>query len=206
MLHFSRAASAALLVLGCVLGCRDSRPATAAVRGVELGAPLPRPSFTLTATNGKPYAFAEETSGKLTLLFFGYTNCPDVCPVHAANIAEIIKRLPWEDRQRVTFVFVTTDPDRDSLPQLRKYLDNFDSTFVGLRGPLEEVNEIQRKLNLGTLPPGEKAADGSYEVGHASVVLAIEPDDSLRVMYAFPTRQQDWAADIPMLLKRHAKR
>jgi protein SCO1 len=201
MRNFSRAAFAALLLLGC-----KESPATGAVRGAELGAPLPRPVFTLTATDGKPYAFAEKTAGKLTLLFFGYTNCPDVCPVHAANIAEIVKTLPWEDRQRVSFVFVTTDPDRDSLPHLRKWLDNFDSTFVGLRGPIEEVNEIQRKLNLGTLPPGEKAADGSYAVGHASVVLAIEPDDSLRVMYPFGIRQEDWATDIPVLLKRHAKR
>src|SRR6185503_11265117 len=128
MLRFSRAALAALLISGC----KNSPASTATVRGFELGAPLPRPSFTLTATDGKPYAFAKETAGKLTLLFFGYTNCPDVCPVHAANIAEIIKDLPWEDRQRVSFVFVTTDPDRDSLPQLRKWLDNFDSTFVGL--------------------------------------------------------------------------
>jgi protein SCO1/2 len=202
MLHFSRAAFAALLVLGC----RNSQSGGAAVRGAELGTPLPRPAFTLTDTDGKPYAFAEKTSGKLTLLFFGYTNCPDVCPVHAANIAEIIKGLAWEDRQRVQFVFVTTDPDRDSLPRLRSWLDNFDSSFVGLRGPLEQVNEIQKGLNLGTMPLGEKAADGSYEVGHAAVVLAIEPDDSLRVMYPFPTRQQDWAADIPVLLKRHAKR
>jgi protein SCO1 len=202
MLKFSRAALAALIVLGC----RNSAPATAStVRGAELGTPLPRPTFTLTDTDGKPYAFAEKTSGKLTLLFFGYTNCPDVCPVHAANIAEIIKTMPWEDRQRVSFVFVTTDPDRDSLPQLRKWLDKFDSSFVGLRGPIEQVNEIQKGLNLGTLPLGEKAADGSYEVGHAAVVLAIEPDDSLRVMYPFGIRQQDWAADIPVLLKRHAK-
>jgi protein SCO1/2 len=189
-----------------IAGCRSAEPPASALRGVELGAPLPRPEFTLTATDGQPYAFAQRTSGKLTLLFFGYTNCPDVCPVHAANIAEIIKKLPWEERQGVSFVFVTTDPDRDSLPRLRKFLDQFDSTFVGLRGPLEQVNEIQRGLNLGTLPPGEKAADGSYEVGHASVVLAIEPDDSLRVMYPSGIRQQDWAADIPLLLKRHAKR
>ncbi len=199
-----RAALAALFISGC----EKSPPASAtgAIRGVEIGEPLPRPAFTLTDTDGKPYAFAEKTSGKLTLLFFGYTYCPDVCPVHAANIAEIIKTLPWEDRQRVSFVFVTTDPDRDSLPRLRSWLDNFDSSFVGLRGPIEEVHAIEKTLNLGTLPPGEKADDGSYVVGHFSGVLAIEPDDSLRVMYPFGIRQQDWAADIPVLLKRHAKR
>jgi protein SCO1/2 len=201
MRTFMRAAFAAVFAVGC-----KASPPAGPLRGVELGTPLARPDFTLTATDGKPYAFGQETGGKLTLLFFGYTNCPDVCPVHAANIAEIISKMSWEDRQQVQFVFVTTDPDRDSLPRLRQWLDTFDSSFVGLRGPLEQVNEIQRKLNLGTIPPGEKAADGSYEVGHAAVVLAIEPDDSLRVMYPFPTRQQDWATDIPVLLKRHARR
>lgn len=197
------AAIAALSIQGCK---QSAEEAPTGLKGVEMDSALPRPKFTLTATDGQPYAFAEKTHGKLTFLFFGYTNCPDVCPVHAANIAEIIKGLPWEDRQRVAFVFVTTDPARDSLPRLREWLSKFDSTFVGLRGPLEEVNSIEHSLNIGTIPIGEKAADGSYEVGHFAAVLAIEPDDSLRVMYPSGIRQQDWATDIPVLLKRHAPR
>src|SRR3990172_2679725 len=75
---------------------------------------IPRPAFTLTDTDGKPFAFAERTAGRLTFLEFGYTNCPDVCPVHMANLSTVLTNLAPSDRMRTTVVFVTVDPDRDS--------------------------------------------------------------------------------------------
>ena len=199
--------SALILLAAVGIACKSDRPSAAAttVRGMELGAPIARPSFTLTATDGKPYAFHERTAGKLTFLFFGYTNCPDVCPLHAANIAAVLNKLPWADRQKVDFVFITTDPERDSLPALRKWLDHFDSTFVGLRGTFDEVAAIQKGLNLPSIPPGPKQPDGSYEVPHSAMLLAFEPDDKAHVFYLGGTRQEDWAADIPRLLTRYAK-
>lgn len=195
MLLFAVAAA-----LGAACAPDTSSRAAGELRGFGMNPPIARPSFTLTATDGKPFAFRERTSGKVTLLFFGYTNCPDACPVHAANIAAVLRELSWADRQRVTFVFVTTDPDRDSLPAIRAWLDHFDSTFVGLRGSVDSVNAIAAKLNLPGAAFEQKAKDGSYGVGHSSVVLAFSADDSARVMYPFGVRQQDWAADIPKLL------
>ena len=118
--------ASALLLAACA--------APAPRHGVSLEPPLPRPSFTLTDTRGQPYDFARETRGRLTFLFFGYTNCPDVCPVHVANVAAVLHKLSFEDQQQATFVFVTVDPARDSLPALRAWLDHFDKSFVGLRG------------------------------------------------------------------------
>ena len=198
----------AIALVGAALSaCVEKRTEAPPLRGVGLGAPVARPDFTLTATDGKPFAFKERTAGKVTLLFFGYTNCPDVCPVHAANVAEVVKTLSWEDRQRVQFVFVTTDPDRDSLPAIRKWLDNFDKTFIGLRGTLPEVNAVEQKLNigLGIIPFDAKAADGSYGVSHPAVVIAFEPNDTATTIYPFGIRQEDWAHDIPILLKRSGK-
>ena len=194
-----------LVAAVALAACADRVPRTSDLRGVPLPAPLAKPDFTLTSTDGTPFAFRERTAGKLTLLFFGFLNCPDVCPVHAANLAQVIRDLPGEDRVRVRFVFVTTDPDRDSLPAIRKWLDNFDPAFVGLRGTLEEVNAIQAKLNLPDAVPFEKKPDGTYAVGHAAQVLAFETNDTARVVYPFGVRQEDWAADIPKLLARPAR-
>lgn len=93
-----------------------------------------RPAFTLTATDGQPFDFRGRTAGRLTFLEFGYTHCPDVCPVHMANLAAALAKLPPSDRMRVDVVFVSIDPDRDSLPVLRKWLDAFDPTFISLTG------------------------------------------------------------------------
>ena len=81
----------------------------------------------------------------MALLFFGYTWCPDVCPIHMANIGQAMKSIPTEDRHRVEVVFVSTDPARDTPERIREWLDVFDRSFVGLRGTLEEVNRIQNQ-------------------------------------------------------------
>lgn len=192
---------AALAVALGALACGPSG-GMGGYRGVLLPHALPRPDFTLTATDGSPYHFAARTRGQLTFLFFGYTNCPDVCPVHMANIAATLTRLTHEDRDRVRVVFVTTDPARDSLPRLRQWLAAFDPTFVGLRGDDSTVARIEAGLHLppAVREPADSAAAGGYGVGHAAQVLAFTPDDSLHLVYPFGTRQADWAHDLPLLL------
>lgn len=192
-----------------VLALAACDPGTRAIGGLH-GVPVTparaKPDFRLTDARGQAYDFRERTAGALTLLFFGYTNCPDVCPVHLTNIAAVLERLPMEERERVRVVFVTTDPERDSLPRLRSWLANFSPDFVGLRGTRDEVNRILATL---ALPPatvespsgGTGAASPDYAVGHVAQVLAFTPDDSLRVMYPFGIRQRDWADDIPELLR-----
>lgn len=197
-----------LLSLAAVLtACRpaDDTRAHGALRGVELGDPLPRPSFTLAATDGAPFDFAARTAGKLTFLFFGYTHCPDICPVHVANVASVLRTLSFEDRARAQFVFVTVDPARDSLPLLKTWLAQFDDTFIGLAGSLDSVNAIQARLNLPPAIIPEPDADGNYSPGHAAQVIVFEEDDIARVIYPFGTRQVDWAHDIPLLLARHRR-
>lgn len=183
--------------LVALLACGDARPR----HGVALEPALPRPSFTLTDTRGAPFAFDRQTHGLLTFLFFGYTNCPDVCPVHVANVATVLRTLPGEDQQRARFVFVTTDPARDSLPVLRKWLDQFDSRFIGLRGDEADVANVMRGLKLPPAMRGIAGPDGAYDVGHPAGVLVFTADDSAHVLYPFGTRQRDWAEDIPRLLR-----
>lgn len=198
-------AIAALALAAC--NQRDSR--TTVDSGTQFSGPTmsparAKPDFTFATTDGKPYDFRKETAGKLTYLFFGYTNCPDVCPLHMANLSAVYKKLPYTDQQKIRVIFVTTDPDRDTPPRLRTWLNNFSPDFVAAAGPPEQLNMLQQSMGMPpavkeTAPVGSPA--GSYGVAHGAAVLTFTPDDSLRVLYPFGTRQQDFASDIPKLLK-----
>lgn len=199
-----RALLVAMLAAAMPAACTPSSPQPTAGRynGIELKPAKPKTDFTLTDTEGREFGFREQTDGRVTLLFFGYTECPDICPVHMANIAAVLERLTPGERKQVRVVFVSTDPDRDTPERLKAWLAHFDPSFVGLRGPLAEVNRIEREYGLAaSFNDAESAADTAYGVGHAAQILAFTPDDSLRVMYPFGTRQQDWAKDLPRLIQ-----
>ena len=208
-------AAAALAALTAGVACSEGAPARAAAEGPMPGAlqlhgtvldpPWPKPDCTLTDTEGRAFDFRSGTDGFLTLLFFGYTNCPDVCPIHMANIAAVLGDLDYADRTRIRVVFVTTDPERDTPERLRAWLDRFDPSFVGLRGSETEVNAIQAELRLPAAirqPSRPGPLPGAYAVGHAAQVIAFTADGPARVVYPFGTRQSDWAHDLPRLLPR----
>jgi protein SCO1/2 len=142
----------------------------------------------------------------VTLVYFGYSNCPDVCPTHMSNIASALKKMPAADQARVRVVFVTTDPARDTPEHLRAWLNNFDKRFIGLRGNIQDVNQISSALGLppSSIEPMPGMTAGprmpSYGVGHAAQVLAFTPDDSLRVEYPSGFNAADWSNDLPRLL------
>lgn len=165
-------------------------------RGVVLPEPMPKPSFTMTDMYGEPFDFVAETDGRLALVFFGFTNCPDICPVHMANIGAVLKDLPFQAQQQVRVIFISADPERDTPERLQQWLGAFHHSFVGLRGSLEEVNDLLAELRLPPVTFGERDARGNYSVGHAAQIMAFTPDGYLRLMYPFGTRQADWAVDL----------
>ena len=162
---------------------------------------LARPTFTLHDTEGRPFPFAEKTAGLVTFLEFGYTHCPDVCPVHLANLATVLGKLAPSERMRTRVVFVTVDPNRDSPAVLRTWLAAFDSSFIGLVGTQEEVNAAALSVGFGPATY-ERFDDTTVSVQHAAPVVVFTADDSAHVMYPFGTRQSDWARDLPRLLGR----
>lgn len=173
------------------------------LRGVTQEPPQPKPDLILTTTEGKPFDLRKETKGMLTLVFFGYTNCPDVCPIHTANISKVLKSLPNEVSSKVRYIFITTDPERDTPEVLGKWLAAFDAGFIGLTGTREQLIEAQRMSQV--LPAIREVPDstrpGEYYVGHAGQVIAFTPDDDLaHIVYPFGVRQMDWANDIPILV------
>jgi protein SCO1/2 len=174
----------------------------AAMRGLELLPPRTKPQFVLTDTEGRPFDFKRDTDGYATLLFFGYTHCPDVCPVHVANIAAVLHNLPPTVSQRVKMVFVTTDPERDTPEVLRRFLDKFDRGFIGLTGSPDEILAAQAaaRIPAATKEVLDSTKPGEYLIGHAAFVFAYTPDGLGRYLYPFGIRQADWAHDIPRLV------
>jgi protein SCO1 len=167
--------------------------------GVDLAQPYHRPSFTLTDTTGAEFDFRTATGGRPTLLFFGYTNCPDICQVVMQTLASAMTRLEKADREQVDVVFVTTDPARDDQAALRAYLDRFDPAFIGLTGPLPRIVEIGKDLAVA-VEHGEKLPSGGYDVTHGTSVLGIDSDDEVPIVWTHGTSATQYAADVHQLL------
>lgn len=171
--------------------------------GTLLGETRPRPDFTLTDTDGQEFNFREETEGQLTLLFFGYTNCPDICPIQMATLAGALEAGGMPDAQ---VIFVGTDTERDTPEEVRAFLDRHDPNFTGLVGTPEETEAAEQAAGVAesmVIPdePGEPIDPEDYLVGHASEVIAYTPDDVAHVVYPSSTRRQDWIDDLPRLLE-----
>lgn len=171
-----------------------------AYRGGIVTPPLPKPRFVLTDTSGAPFDFWSRTQGSVTLLFFGYTACPDQCPMHMANIGMALKKLPPGMAGQVKLVFVTTDPARDTPTELRRWLDNFDKHFVGLTGTEAALEAVQK---VAGVPPARKSElrNGSYSVAHANFVVAYTKDNLAHVIYPGGVGKDDWIHDLPLLIQ-----
>lgn len=172
----------------------------ATYRGGLVTPPLPKPRFTLTDTSGAPFDFWRETQGYVTLLFFGYTYCPDQCPLHMANLGMALKGMPTGIADQVKLVFVTTDPARDTPGVLRRWLDHFDKRFIGLTGSEAAIKAVEQAAGV---PPASKTVlpGKDYAVAHANFVLAYTKDNLAHLIYPGGVTQQDWAHDLPQLVK-----
>lgn len=188
-----------VLVIGLVVGSRTGQDPQ--FQGAVLGTPWEKPPIVLSDTSGEPFDLQARTEGRVTLLFFGYLNCPDICPTHLLNIASALEELPNEIGGQVDTVFVTTDPERDDPDSIRAFLDGFDRRFVGLWGTPEQVREAEQQAGIAATVAEPADADGDYVVGHAAQVIAYGPDGVARVVYPFGTRTGDWLNDLPLLVE-----
>ncbi len=170
--------------------------------GAEVLTPRPLPDITLTDHLGAPFHLADATRGKVTLLFFGYMHCPDICPVHLANIAAVLDKLPDEEQRQIAVIFVTVDPARDTMPDLYRWVTGFHPSFIALTGSdsLIQAAQVASGLLVAQRDTVAANAGAAYLVGHAASVIAHTRDGIGRVQYPFGTRQRDWAHDLPRLI------
>lgn len=201
---FALFAAAALILAGAItIATVTQRPSVdgssdgvSRWRGVELSQPVRRPDVVLTDTDGRPFDFRARTEGKFTLLMFGYTNCPDVCPIQLATITGALRADPGVTPQ---VVFVSVDPDRDTPGRLRQWLDQFSRDYIGLTGTTEQLRLAQERAGVPEAILSAPSGDQTYSVGHASQVIAFTPDDLAHVVYPFGLRQEDWVHDLRQL-------
>jgi len=158
------------------------------------------PDLFLTDTGGEPFSLREDTTGPLTLVFFGYTNCPDICQVVMADIASAMNRLNTSERERVDMLFVTTDPARDDEQALRAYLDRFDPGFEGLTGELATIVEAGKAFGV-PIERGAKMPSGGYEVAHGTQIVAVNAKDRSPIVWTEGTPAVGLAEDISTLLE-----
>jgi protein SCO1/2 len=200
---------AALLVLlvGCGSSPDSGAPVTGIVRsdddgyhGVLLDRPYVVPGLALTDTSGKPFELAAQP--RRTLVFFGYTSCPDICQVVMSTIAAAKARLTTAEQEQLQVAFVTTDPSRDTRPVLRTYLDRFDTDFIGLTGALDQIDSLAKPMDV-YIKHGQKLPSGGYEVDHSTVVVSVRQGTG-DFLWTGATSPSDMAEDLQKILKEDA--
>ncbi|OEU90329.1 hypothetical protein DB35_03455 [Streptomyces abyssalis] len=151
--------------------------------GVVLDQPFEKPDLTLTDTKGEEYDLIEETKGKPVLMYFGYTHCPDVCPLTMSNIAVARSKLTAEQKKKLQVVFVTSDPERDKPKELGSWLRGQDPSFTGLTGDFDTIRAGARTVGVSIEPSYEKK-NGDVVSTHGAQLLAFSPkDDKAHVIY-----------------------
>ncbi|MFN8482494.1 MAG: SCO family protein [Anaerolineae bacterium] len=165
------------MLLLALAGCQAAAPASPSPAAPPSASDHVAPDFLLTDQNGRPFRLSDHR-GKVVLLNFGYSNCPDVCPATLADLAKA-RQMLGADAGRVEVVFLTVDPQRDTPERLKTYLAAFDSTFIGVTGPATAMRPIWRAYTIrvdsfATPSPGAQALPSDYLLGHTSLTFIID--------------------------------
>ena len=158
------------------------------------------PAITLTNQDGQP-VLINELKDKWSLLFFGYTYCPDICPTTLSQLRKIKSELPKAVQDQLQVVLVSVDPNRDAPQQLKKYLSYFDPQFVGLTpGSTEQLQTLANAVSIPFIPPD--TSKPNYTVDHSGNLALIGPDGTQRGFIRAPLNNQKLVAQLPGLLQR----
>ena len=171
----------------------------------DLGVYLREPArnirdFELINTENKPFS-QEDFIGNWNLIFFGFSFCPDICPITMSLLAKVQSSLETDEKNKVDFFMVTVDPARDSPAALRKYLDNFSKTFIGLTGTLDQIYNFSTQVNAPFSPVLNQ--EGShYTVDHSGNIILINPEGKLAGIFKMPHDQKNITVAIADLINR----
>ncbi len=183
------------LALSALLGCSPDKPA---FKGVDITGADYAKDFSLADPNGQTRAL-KDFAGKAVVLFFGYTQCPDVCPTTLQELAEV-KRLLGADGGKLQGVFVTVDPERDTPELLQAYMANFDPSFVALRPTPEQLTPLLKDYKIYAKKVEGKTAT-SYTMDHSAQSYVYDPQGRLRLYNRYGSGVQALADDVRLLLK-----
>lgn len=157
------------------------------------------PELSLTNQDGQTVA-VDQLKDQWSLLFFGYTFCPDICPATLAQLRQLQGQLPPETLAKLRIVLVTVDPNRDTPEQLKKYLDYFDAGFIGLTGEQATLQKLANGVSIPYIPAD--ISKENYTVDHSGNLVIIGPDGKQRGFIRAPINNAKLAAQLPGLLDR----
>jgi protein SCO1/2 len=185
----------AIVLMGALLSaCQPYR-----FKGTEYLDPRPAPDFDLAKTSGGDLRLSDQ-AGRVVILFFGYTSCADVCPATLADANRILTSL-GADAPKAEYLFVTVDPERDTLGVLKKYLSIFNPAIVGLTGAPDALAKVWGDYGIFVekIPP--ENGELGYSVNHTARIFVIDKAGRLRLSYSFGTPYQDILDDLRALLR-----
>jgi protein SCO1/2 len=188
-----------LLTAAILLGGCGGDPYT--FRGTAYNPVIPAPALEGIQAGNTPFKLADLPE-KVKLVFFGYTFCPDVCPLTLANIKSVYEQLLPYQQKDVAAVFISVDPERDTPELLAKYVDSFNPAFYGVQVPPDKLEAVEQEYNVFAekAPVAADQSVAGYLVNHTAVVFLIDKDDKLRAIYPSDAPAADILADVQHLL------
>jgi protein SCO1/2 len=190
------AGGAVLLGLGAVILFAFAQPYV--LHGSVIEPAQPAPPISLLASDGTTFNL-DQQQGKLVLLFFGYTSCPDVCPATMSELRQVMEKL-GQKANSVQVVFITVDPQRDSLQKLKSYLAAFGTSFLGLSGTVDQLTPVWKEYGVYREIQPASATD-NYTVDHSAFIYVIDKKNQLRMTYPFGSDVDAIRQDVEFLLK-----
>lgn len=193
-----------LLILGVVIGLAMILGAWFiadqfyAYQGVLIDPPASAPDFSLLDQNGNLFKLSEQR-GKIVLIFFGYTNCPDVCPITLSEFKQIKARL-GEKSEDIKFVFITVDPERDTQERMKLYVENIDPAFYALTSDRQTLEAVWKDYGVYQERQETGSAAG-YLVDHTARTYAIDAQGNWRINYPFGMEIEKIYQDLVHLLR-----
>ncbi|MEW5958252.1 MAG: SCO family protein [Chloroflexota bacterium] len=175
--------------------------ATYEFNGTVLEPPPALPDFELTAANGQPFHLSD-VSGDFALIYFGYTYCPDVCPLTMTDVKEALAEL--EGRERVHVIFISVDPERDTPEVLQHYVNAFDASFIGLTDNFDKTLAVMKPY--GAFAEKEETPDSAagYLMSHTARLYLVNPRRELILTYPFGFEPEDLRRDLTYLLQQES--
>ncbi len=186
-----------VLLAGLAAGVYFFRPHT--FHGTVIQSPETSYDFTLTSANGD--VSLSDYKGKLVLIYFGYTYCPDVCPATLANVGQALRTIGESKAEDVQLIMISLDPERDTPEKLAEYVDHFYPSFVGITGTQEKIDEVASLYGIYY-----EKRDGSdatnYLIDHTATLLVIDREGYLKLVFPFGVTVEEIADDLKYMLRQ----
>ncbi|MBZ0284502.1 MAG: SCO family protein [Anaerolineae bacterium] len=188
-----------IVLAGLLVGCGSTTQSTEPLRGAVISPPRNLDNFTLMSTDGEPFSL-DEHQGQVILLYFGYRSCPDFCPTTFAELKQVYSALE-EPKDKLKIVFVTVDPERDTLENLTLYTHAFHEDFIGLRDDGEALKSLMAAF--GVVAEKRQVGDSamSYLIDHTASVFLIDAEGNFRVQFLYGTDYRDIVHDVRIVMQ-----